>query len=99
MKRLTRRHKLTRTRIKIRPMRGPVRVKTPEWGDTDLTEFIGGMGFLIYEDPTDEGLLIITDRAMRYSDFRKSYLCKGSEKWFDKTYAAEMNEELPEYRW
>lgn len=91
---------MNRSRIKIRPMRGPVRIQTPDSGGTDdCLEFIGGMGYLIYEDPTDENLLVITDKQMSYSDFRKSYLCKGSEKWFDRTYADQMDEELEEFRW
>lgn len=91
--------KINRSRIKIRPMRGPVRVKAPDWESSDLIEFIGGMGYLVYEDPTDENMLVITDKEMRYSDYRKSHLCKGSEKWFDKTYSDVMDEELDEYRW
>ena len=81
-------------------MRGPVRVKSPDWDNSDLIEFIGGMGYLVYEDPTDEYFLIITDKAMTYRDYRKSHLCKGSEKWFDETYADtdDLGEELDEYR-
>ena len=91
--------RINRKRIKIRPMRGPVVVKTPEWDAQELIEFIGGMGYLIYENPTDEQLLIITDKAMTYRDYRKSRLVEGSEEWFDETYSDCMADELEEYRW
>lgn len=86
-------------KVKIRPMRGPIQVKAPEYEAQDLVEFIGGMGYLIYEDPTNEDLLIITDKVMTFGDYRKSRMVKGSEKWFDETYAEQMKEELAEYRW
>ena len=86
-------------KVTIRPMRGPIQVKNPDYDAQDLMEFIGGMGYLIYEDPTDNETLIITDKVMTYSDYRKSRMVKGSEKWFDETYAEQMKEELAEYRW
>ena len=88
-------HKLDRKRIKIRPMRGPIRVMTPDCpSNNDILEFISGMGYLIYEDPTDEDFLIISDRAMSYSDFKKSCLSEGSREWIEEVYGDQMDEEL-----
>jgi hypothetical protein len=91
--------KISRKRINIRPMRGPVRVSYPGGYESDeLLGFIAEMGYLIYEDPTDENLLVISDRQMKYSDFRKC-MDKDSKKWFDETYSDVMDEELDEIRW
>ena len=90
---------MKRKKAKIRLIKCPVRVQAPDNDRSDeWMELILNMGYLIYEDPCDENLRIVTDKTMSYSDYRKSSLCKGSDEWFDEVYADRMDEEL-DFEW
>ena len=77
-------------------------MKAPDLDGSDYLDFISGMGYIIYEDPTDNELILICDRPMTLGQYRKkSAWIKGSEKWWDNEtdYPGQASEELLEFSW
>jgi hypothetical protein len=85
---------------KIKPFKGSTIVTNGSYDQSDLLEFIRGMGYLVYESPLDENVLVISDKVLTFGAFKK--LSKRFEfdlKWWnDETdYNDRLHEELNEF--
>lgn len=82
-------------KAKIRLPKCPVTVKVSD-DDSDCLEFIAGMGYFLYEDPTDNRLVVISDKTMTFRDYFFSRLCVGcsTKEWFKENYSESMDLEL-----
>jgi hypothetical protein len=100
MKRLPqRKYNLSRKILKptIRPFKGSMFLNTEN--ETDIMEFIAGMGYLVYEDPTGSGYVIISDKVLTYGDLKKNAKKFGIDlKWWNEhtDFNDRIDEELDE---
>ena len=68
---------------KIRPFKGSVFIEAND--SPDALEFIAGMGYLLYEDPTSSGYVIISDKVLTYGDVKKNPKKFGIDlKWWNE---------------
>ena len=93
--------KLKRIKCKIRPIKGIRSVYCGESGmgngGSAMAELLMEMGYFVYEDPTDESNVIVSDRTLTLSDLRKNAKRLGIDPdWWDNEtdFNSMKNEEL-----
>ena len=91
-------------KAKIRPFKGVMsaHIYCDSYEASDLLDFAAGMGYYIYEDPTQEELMIISDRQLTYRDLKK--MAKRFDidlDWWNNTtdFNDRLDEELDELHW
>lgn len=93
--------KLKRIKCKIRPIKGIRSVYCGEsgmdGGAMSMAELLVEMGYLVYEDPTNESNVIVSDRTLTLGDLRKNAKRLGIDSdWWDNetSFNSMKNEEL-----
>jgi hypothetical protein len=88
-------------KAKIKPFKGARLMAVPRQNEYDgLLDFITGMGYFLYEDPSDENCIIVSDKTLTYGDVKKAAKKFGVNLnwWNDVTdYNDRLTEELDEF--
>ena len=85
---------------KIRPFKGATLAAVPVNDGDDLLDFIEGMGYILYEDPSDSDCVIISDKVLTYGWLKKNAkrFDLDVEWWQEMTdYDSRLNEELDSF--
>lgn len=93
--------KLAKIKCKIKPIKGARAVYCGESGMDDgaqsIVELLMEMGYLVYEDPTNESSVIVSDKTLTYGDLRKKMFGIDIDWWDKETDFNEMlDQELDE---
>lgn len=81
-------------------------IATGEYGPGEecegLLEFIAGMGYLLYDDPTENGAVVVSDHPVTYREMKQKFTGKNDwidlEWWNNDTdFNDRLSDELDEY--
>lgn len=85
----------------IRPTKGVHPILLRNYSDGDgFAEFIAGMGYALYQDPTNENVVLVSDRPLTFGDLKKmaKQLDIDLDWWNNTTDFNEcLDDELDEY--
>jgi len=84
---------------KLRLFKGVTRIAGLN-GDTDWTDFVANMGYLVYTDPINDDFVIVSDKVLTYKWLKDHPKQFGIDlKWWnDETdFNSMLDEELDDY--